>query len=463
MTKQLSIAQWLGPLLAALAFYFLPLTGLEEGARRIGCIFIIAACYWVLEVVPIYATSLLIMLLEILFISDKTMPFLQITNTAGKFYITQNEVFASFASTTIILFLGGLFLAQAATKYKLDQNLARVIFQAFGTNSATALFSLMIVTAVFSMFMSNTATTAMMLAIVVPIAAGLSREDPLGKALILSVPIASNIGGIGTPIGTPPNAVALAALEKAGYFISFGKWMVLGVPYVLILLGVAYALLRVLFKSDTRKLSIAMEGAFLKSREAKLVYAVFGGTIILWLTEPFHALPSALVAFLPVVIFSLFGIVGKKELRLISWDILWLIAGGMALGEGMEKTGLNTWVVGCISFETLPPVGILALLAIAALALSTFISNTATANLLVPIALSLSALHPASVLLLPVVLAFACSIAMALPISTPPNALAYGTGFIDSRDLLKTGLVISVIGFLLLLGFSKAWQWAGLL
>ena len=450
------------PLIISLLFYLIPFHGLTENAHRVGSFFIVAALYWVLETVPIYTTSLIIMFMELVFLSNKTIPFLRPELTDGQF-LTVNQIYGAFSSPIIILFLGGLFLARSATKYKLDANLARVILKPFGTKSGFVLAALMMVTALFSMFMSNTATTAMMLAIVFPIVATLPSDDNLGKALVLAVPIAANIGGIGTPIGTPPNAVALAALEKIDLGISFGAWMVLGIPYVIVMLGFSWFALRFLFPSKTSDVVLEMKGSFDKSLNAIIVYIVFGTTIALWVTTSMHKLPSTMIAFLPIVVLSITGIMDKKELRNISWDVLWLISGGLALGLAMKTTGFDVWCLSLIPFASFSPQLIIVGIAVVGLLMSTFISNTATANLLIPMVISLLSIFPDGSLVLPVVLAFSCSMAMALPISTPPNALAFGTGFINSRDLLKVGSIVSIVGIIVALIFASSWQSLGIL
>ena len=217
---------------------FFPIDDLTIVEHRVIGIFFLAAFFWVLEPIPIYATSVLIIVLELILISDKSFVlFLEgkDTDAFGELMHYQ-DIMSTFASPIIMLFLGGFFLALSATKYRLDQNLARVLLKPFGEKPKMVMMGLMIITAGFSMFMSNTATTAMMLSILTPVLAVFNPGDKGKTAFALCIPAAANIGGIATPIGTPPNAIALKYLSSNGGVISFGEWMSFGLPFVLILL-----------------------------------------------------------------------------------------------------------------------------------------------------------------------------------------------------------------------------------
>ena len=195
---------------------------------------------------------------------------LQFVNT-----MQQKSTMATFADPIIMLFLGGFFLAAAATKYRLDMNLAKVLLKPFGTNPKFVLLGLMSVTALFSMFMSNTATAAMMLAILTPVLALFTPEDKGRAAFALAIPIAANLGGIGTPIGTPPNAIALKALQGMGLDVSFGKWLMFGIPFVIVMILIAWLLLLWLFPISQKKLELQVGGKFLRTPKAIIVYVTF--------------------------------------------------------------------------------------------------------------------------------------------------------------------------------------------
>jgi sodium-dependent dicarboxylate transporter 2/3/5 len=364
-----------------------------------------------------------------------------------------------------MLFLGGFFLAMGASKFRLDKAMARVLLRPFGTRPDRIMLGLMLITAGFSMFMSNTATTATMMAVVLPVVAGLDAEDRLRAAMVLAIPIAANIGGIGTPVGTPPNAIAIGQLSASGVSVSFGKWMLMAVPAAAVLLLIAWWMLRRLFRSETDSIVLNITAEFDRSRGARIFYATFAVTVLLWLTESFHGLSSSVVGFIPVVVLLATQVFTDKDIQKVQWHVLWLVAGGIALGKGVADSGLDSWLISLISWESIGVTIIATAFAVVALGLSTVISNSASANLLVPIGISLTAsgvvdLDP---LIVGFVIAIGASLAMALPISTPPNAIAYSSGLIQTGDMAKTGIIVGVIGLVLFLFVSPAlWSVLGI-
>ena len=433
---------------------WLPLEGITLIEKRVVAIFFFAALFWILEPIPVYATSLLIIFLELFFLSDKGLTWL--VNSEDPIMgtvIPYADIIYTFASPIIILFLGGFFLAMAATKYRLDQNLARVLLAPFGSNPRYVMLGLMMITAVFSMFMSNTATTAMMLSILTPVLAVFDVDDKGKIAFALSIPVAANVGGIGTPIGTPPNAVALKYLVGDEY-ISFGEWMMFATPYVIVLLLIGWFLLLMLYPVKTQKIQLEIKGRFQKGRNANIVYATFVITILLWLTDFIHGMNAYVVAMFPVALFSATGIINKNDLKGISWDVLWLVSGGIALGLALEKSGLAARVISSIPFDSLSPLLIAFLVSILAAVMANFMSNTATANLLLPLVAalgtsiaSLEEIGGSQMIIL--ITTIACSMGMALPISTPPNALAFGTGIFETKDMTRQGVILAIIGLAL--------------
>jgi sodium-dependent dicarboxylate transporter 2/3/5 len=301
--------------------------------------------------------------------------------------------------------------------------------------------------------MSNTATTAMMLAILTPVLALYDQNDKGRVALALSVPVAANIGGIGTPIGTPPNAIALKYLTGSEA-LSFGEWMSFGVPFVVILLAFAWGLLSFLYPATTPKVTLNIKGKFIKNQKAYIVYATFAITILLWLTDFLHGMNSYIVAMIPVAVFSITGIINKEDLKKISWDVLWLVSGGIALGLAMEKSGLAKNLISSIPFENFSPLLIIGGAALLTLVMANFMSHTASANLLMPILAALgtsvaSLAGYGGLSSLIIVAALAASMGMSLPISTPPNALAHGTGAVNTSEMAKVGVIIGAVGLLL--------------
>ncbi len=428
--------------------------GLDIIQQRVIALFFLAALLWILEPIPIYATSLIIIVLELITISTSGLrPLIAGAGTTsfGEL-IPYQTIMATFASPIIMLFLGGFFLAMAATKYRLDQNLARVLLKPFGTNPKYLMLGIMAITATFSMFMSNTATTAMMLSLLVPVLAAFDKGDAGKIGLALAIPFAANIGGIATPIGTPPNAIALKYLTGADN-ITFGSWMVFGLPYVVVMLFVVWVLLMWFYPSTTSAVNLNIKGQFLRSSKAYIVYVTFGLTIMLWLFDFLHGMNAYVVGLIPVGVFLATSIITKEDLKKLSWDVLWLVSGGIALGLALDKTGLASNLINNIAFDELSPYLIVVAATVLATLMANFMSNTATANLLLPIIAALGTALPAleglggsKMLILSV--AMAASLGMALPISTPPNALAHATGLIKTEDMTKVGVLVGLIGLI---------------
>lgn len=383
---------------------------------------------------------------------DKKIKSLKFINV-----MQQKSTMATFADPIIILFLGGFFLAAAATKYGLDLNLARVLLKPFGTNPKFVMLGLMVVTALFSMFMSNTATAAMMLAILGPVLKLFAPEDRGRAAFALCIPVAANIGGIGTPIGTPPNAIALKAMQDMGLSISFGKWMMFGIPFVVLMLLVGWALLCVMFPIKQKELKLAVGGEFRKDAKAIVVYVTFAVTILLWvLGKDVHGLDSNTIAIIPICAFAVTSVITKDDLKAMSWDVLWLVAGGFALGVALQETSLAKDMINAIPFASWNPVMLMVGAGCICLFMATFMSHTATASLLMPILagvagamVSAGAMDSAGAIGLLCAIAFASSLGMALPISTPPNALAYATGLVESKGMAISGTVLCLLGLVL--------------
>ncbi|WP_332401426.1 SLC13 family permease [Vibrio metschnikovii] len=430
----------------------IPIDELTLVQHRLLAIFLLAALLWVLEPVPVFATSILIIALLLIMISDKGLHWFRspIEQHEVGHLIPYTDILGAFSSPIIILFMGGFALAIAASKYQLDNNLARVLLRPFGHQPKFIMLGLMLITSVFSMFMSNTATTVMMLALLGPIVASAPKGELGIKALVLSIPIAANTGGIATPIGTPPNAIALQYLTGENS-IDFLSWMMMGLPFVIVQLTIAWFLLQYLFPSSQQQMTLKLQGTFQRSWRAIVVYITFATTILLWMSTALHGMNTYVVSIIPLAVFTLTGIMGKEELKQINWDVLWLVAGGIAIGIGLEHTGLAVALAHAIDYESLSPMFIVISLSMVCWLMANFMSNTATANLLMPIAaaigVSISSLTEIGGLQgLLVVVAFSASLGMILPVSTPPNSLAYSTGLIESKDMAKTGLILGLVG-----------------
>ncbi|MCB2223371.1 MAG: DASS family sodium-coupled anion symporter [Actinobacteria bacterium] len=453
----------LGLVLGAVAFaipFVVDFPDLSEPGHRAMAVFLLAIVFWVTEAIPLFATAALVMFLLIVLISDQALWSLPGGYEAPPF----SSIYGALAHPVLMLFLGGFFLANGAARFGLDRSLARVVLRPFGDSPKMILLGVMAVAATFSMFMSNTATTATLVAVILPVIASLEPGDRLRVALALAIPIAANIGGIGTPVGTPPNAIALAALTDAGFEIGFLRWMAMAVPLAALLVIGAWLLLVRAFPPSCASVSIRIDAEFDRSPAAWVFYATFAATVALWLTEPLHGIPATIVGFVPVVVLLGTGVFKARDLQAIQWHILWLVAGGLALGLGVTSTGLDRWLIGLVGWDALPGWLIVALLALVATAMSTVISNSAAANLLMPIGLTLAMSDAVAVdpIRVGFMIAIGASLAMALPISTPPNAIAYSTGTVSTGDMLRTGLVIGVVGLVMFLGVGPVlWRLLG--
>lgn len=419
-------------------------------------IFTLAALLWMTEALPLFATSLAVIGLEILLLANPgSWPLLGFEQGASP---PLHTFLASAADPILLLFFGGMLMARAAVKEGVDIGLASLIVRPCGGRPALVLLGVILTTALFSMWMSNTAAAAMMMTLARPLLSALPKEERFRKALILAIPFAANVGGMGTPIGTPPNAIAAGYLRAAGVSIGFLRWMIIATPLMVGLLLGTWLLLWTCYRPQTPGLRLPQQHRPM-TRRGGMVVGVFVVTVSLWLTEPWHGLPAPLVALVPVVTLTAAGILGAEDLGEIDWSVLILIGGGMALGTGMKLTRLDEQMVGLLTGIGRPvgEFGVWAALVLGVWGLSNFISNTAAANLVLPVGLSLAASRADALRVAPqfaMGIALAASAAMTLPVSTPPNALAFSHGEITSQEMARSGLCIGLAALLLILGGS---------
>ena len=438
---------------------FFGIDALTVVQQRVIALFVFAALMWIFEIIPNWTTSLLVIVISLLTVSDKGIGLF----CDPKFgqLVGFKSIMASFADPVVMLFMGGFVLAIMAEKYGLDVTMGRGLLSVFGTKPKIVLLGFLIVISIFSMFMSNTATAAMMLAFLAPVLATLPADDKGKIGLALSIPIAANLGGIGTPIGTPPNATAVRFLSEANAEISFMDWMVHMIPYVIVMILVAWVLLQFFFPFKTEKLVLEIpENKKEKSWKSTVVWITFIGTILLWMTESITKINSNIVALIPLGVLTACGIFTKDDIKEINWSVLWLVAGGFALGTCLQGTGLAKVLINAIPFGSMSVVLVLVVAGLVCYFLSNFISNSATAALLIPILIVVAegmadpaAANNAQFLALGgskamiVFIAMCASIAMLFPISTPPNAIAASTGLVETKDMAKVGIIIGIVGF----------------
>lgn len=430
---------------------FVTFPGLSLAGHLSLSIFLLAAVFWMFETIPIYSTSILVILLEVLLLSAEGL--VQFNESYDP--VSYSQFVATLANPIIILFLGGFVLADAAVKYNFDKNMTRILLKPFGSSPKMIMLGLMAVTAFLSAFMSNTATTAMMVTVIIPILAKMEISDPARIGIALSIPFAANIGGVATPIGTPPNAVVIAALNQQGLSVEFGNWMLYAAPLALVMLAFTWILLLKLHPPAVQNIPLELKGKWNTSGKAWILYVVFGVTVLLWVTESLHGIKSGMVALIPVAVLTLTQAFEKEDIRNLPWEVLWLIAGGISLGIAMKETGLANWIVGSIGWENMSYLMLLTVFAFVSVLMSNFLSNTVTASLLIPLGITLATSGvvggPASTLIIGLIIALSTSFAMVLPISTPPNAIAVSTGVVKTKDMIVSGSIIGLVAIVLVI------------
>ena len=440
---------------------FFGIEALTVVQQRVIALFVFAALMWIFEIIPNWTTSLLVIVISLLTMSNKGIGYF-CDPSAGQL-VNFKDLMAAFADPVVMLFLGGFVLAIMAEKFGLDVTLARILLKPFGTKPRMVLLGFLVVIAIFSMFMSNTATAAMMLAFLAPVLAVLPKDDKGRIALALAIPVAANIGGIGTPIGTPPNATAVKFLSEANYDVTFGEWSLRMIPFVIIMIVIAWVFLQILFPFKSKEIKLEIpENKRKTDWKTYVVWITFIGTILLWATEQWTKINSNVVALIPLGVFCATGIFTKDDIKEINWSVLWLVAGGFALGTCLQGTGLAKVLINAIPFGSMSVVFVLVIAGLVCYFLSNFISNSATAALLIPILIVVAggmadpeAANNASFVALGGTkamisfIAVCASIAMLFPISTPPNAIASSTGLVETKDMAKIGLIMGVVGFVL--------------
>ena len=412
------------------------------GPESLGLGIVVAALVlWLTEAVPLFVTGALIALLGATFLAPSV-------GVPGETFL------APFASDISLLFLGGFVLSDLMRVHGLDRTLAAGVLARTGSASENVIGGVMVATAGLSMWMSNTAAAAMMLGLLGAVLPTIPKADPLRRALVLAVAAGANLGGMATPIGSPPNAVAMASLERTSTAPpSFAGWMLLAAPVVSLSLYAAWRLLvrwhppiqaEVVLPAPDAELSLPSQAAA----------ALIALTALLWLTGGLHPLSPGMVGFVAVVLAYGSGLLPAEGFRRLPWDVLGVVGGGLCLGVVVNVSGLDAQLVAALPLGGLGTVSVLILMAMLATALSTVMSNTAAANLLLPLVLALPGVNG---LPLALSVAMACSVAMALPVSTPPNTLVFGTDEVDSSTFTQTGLGLTGIGLLTVLGVGLPW------
>ena len=450
----------LGPLLLLVCLVTEPPSGLSSMAWATIGLTLLMATWWSTEAIPIPATSLLPILL---------IPALGIDSL--------NAATAPYANPTIYLFLGGFVLGLAMERWNLHKRIALMTLLAMGSKPSKQIAGFMMATAFLSMWVSNTATTIMMLPIGLSVIGMLTSEKNTGEAererfataLLLAIAYAASVGGIATLIGTPPNALLAAFLaENYDVQIGFGQWMLLGVPVAVIMLAfIWWWLTRGGFNLAGHDSTQLIRGELAElgplSRGEKLVAMVFVATALAWVFQPLIsdwvpgvndtsiAIAAALALFIiPVDTKQRVFLMNWESASKLPWGVLLLFGGGLSLAGVIRSTGLAEWIAQSLgALGALPVIAMIGVVVLVIIFLTEVTSNTATAAAFLPLlgALAVSQGMPAELLAIPAAIAASCAFMM--PVATPPNAIVFGTGHMKIQSMIRAGFALNLFGVVL--------------
>jgi len=439
----------------ALAFIITYVIGYEDATPEmiyVLFLLVLSIGLWLTEAIPPFAVGVFI------------IAYLTYTLESDFFMeepLQVNSYISSWTSSVIWLLLGGFFLADSMKKVKLDRTLFRFTLRRFGTKPKRLLFGLMLMTALASMVMSNTATTAMMITSILPLVRKIGKGAPFTKSLLIGIPAAASVGGLGTIIGSTPNAIAVGALDKMGIQITFLTWMVIGIPVALLLVYSFWIYLSKRYVPEVETLDLSFMDDepehLVHKREKRIVLGSLFITVLLWSTESLHGIPLAATSAVPIVALTLTSIVSAEDVRALPWDTLMLVAGGLALGQAIVDVGLAKIFITDIESLELPLLILAAFFGYLTLVMSNVMSNTAASSILIPISLGLPGTYKIAV---PLIVAFSASCALYLPVSTPPNAIAYSTNLMEQKDFRVSGGYFAIIAPFLIFPMCFLLSWA---
>jgi sodium-dependent dicarboxylate transporter 2/3/5 len=397
---------------------------------------------WLTEAIPPFAVALFIMAYLVFMLGNSRFnahpepvsPYVQ-----------------TFSNSIIWLMLGGFFLAESMTKTGIDAEFFRFCIRLSGKRPKHILLGVMLTTMVASMLLSNTATTSMLIATMTPLLNKL-KGDPFSKALIVGIPLAATLGGMGTIIGSPTNAIAAGELENIGVTVSFLNWMTTGIPLAIVLTLISWWVLKSKYIKGEDQINMEWEDSSrdfqkISKSDRIIVLTILLITIGLWMTSVLHKLSVAQVAAIPIVFLPMVGIIKAKDVRSIPWDTLLLVAGGLSLGLALQQTHLLEHFAKHIIATQFSTYTLVIVLAYITMLFSNIMSNTATSTILIPLGIYLMPDHASQIA---VIIGLAASTALLLPISTPPNAVAYSTGMVKQKEFLTGGLLVGLLGPILI-------------
>lgn len=458
-----NIGLLLGPVLFGVMLVMPPPEGLSPAGWHVAAVTTLMAVWWITEALPVAATAL---------IPIAAFPLLAVADIG--------KATAPYANPLIFLFLGGFILALTLERWALHSRMALAVLGRVGNRADALVAAFMGITAFLSMWVSNTATTLMMIPIALSLARAATPDSAgaipsnhrhLAPALLLSVAYGASIGGLATLVGTPPNAfLAAFMLERYGFRIGFAEWMALGLPLTVILLCVVWWLFtRVIFDlrgvtlSGATEILAGHEGAGAPfSRGQKFAAALFVIAASLWVTRPLIvaatgiqslddtviAVAAALAAFIiPVDAKRGIFLIGWNEAKRLPWGILLLFGGGLTLADAISTSGLADWIGGQLSaFAGLPAIIVVIAVVTLIIFLTELTSNTATTATFLPVLATLALSIGENPLLLAVPAALAASCAFMLPVATPPNAIVFASGRLTMAQMARAGFLLNLAG-----------------
>lgn len=411
------------------SYYFWPEP--DSNQALVAATLVAVVILWVTEAMP-------------LFVSAMTGSLLLLA--LGDF--SASAVFAPYFDPVIVLFLGGFILARGMQKYEIDHRIAHEILRRVGDRPAVFVLGLMLVTAFLSMWMSNTAAAAIMIPISIIVLKEnnlFTRQSRFARGAVLAVAYAATIGGIGSLVGSPPNAIAAKYLGEQNLPLEFVEWMLKALPFVLLALVFTWLLLFFFNRPEIDRIQFRYVEKRL-SRAQKLIIAVFLITATGWLTTRYTGLSSSTVALIPVIALFSLGLLDEADLSKISWPTLLLFGGGLSLGSAVNQVNIDTWLATIIQgwIIDIPLFATLLILVFFGIAVTMVASNTASAAILIPLMLPLSSSLGIDMKSLAVLIAIGVSLDFMMPVGTPPSAIAYSTGVVNVRDMIKNGFLVNI-------------------
>jgi sodium-dependent dicarboxylate transporter 2/3/5 len=435
-----TVVYFLLSIVFGICVYFIPLN-IPYQAHLVLAISVTIGMLWLTEVIPIYVTSLLIPLALAIFAGFEV-----------------KNVFFPFFDPVVFLLMGGFALAYSLQKYGLDEIIANFFIIKIGTSPRRFLLGMMLATAFLSMWMSNSATSAVMIPIVLVVLkdTGLKPfKSSYAKAAVLGVAFAATIGGFSTIVGTTPNAMAVKFLADEAISISFLDWMYHALPFTIVFLFAAWFLVLLVYRPEIKELHVKKRRISLNKNQLKTL-GIFSITVLLWLTSGLHNISIALIALIPIFLFYALKMFNREDFGKFDWDILILVGGGLSLGSAIEASGLNIIIA---EFMKNMIFGnslfiILFLTSLFCIFLTLFSSNTGTAAFIIPAVIPFALALGIDTRILVILAGISVSLDFLVPIGTPPNAVAYSTGFIHIKDMIKIGIILAILGALLLSFFA---------